>query len=380
MVTPVVRVRDASLVAHGGPARLVISRLSDRSDIAAALRRVGARCRLEHDRLEVVTTIDRLEGAVQLAHGRAAAQRLRGAVETAMAGWHGPAPDLYTSRGVLRTSRHPVLMGVLNVTPDSFSDGGRYLDLDAALAAGMAMVDAGASVVDVGGESTRPGAAPVSPEEELARVVPVVGALAERGIIVSIDTSKAVVVRAAIAAGAVIVNDISAGSLDPDLLPTVASLQVPYVLMHLRGTPRTMQQDPVYDDVVAEVYEHLYDTRASLVGLGYDPARLIVDPGIGFGKTREHNLELLACLRELSSLGAPVLVGASRKSFIGATAEVVDPRDRLPGSLASAAVAVAAGARLLRVHDVAETRQAVAVAAAIAEVAARDPLDPRLPS
>lgn len=278
-------------------------------------------------------------------------------------------PDVVTRQGVLPTSERPVVMGVLNVTPDSFSDGGRYLDLGAAVAAGVRMAAEGAEVVDVGGESTRPGAEPVPVEAELARVVPVVRALAGDGLCVSIDTVKARVAAAAVEAGAAIVNDVSSGLLDPDMPAVVASLQVPYVLTHLQGTPRTMQDDPHYDDVVAEVVDHLAARIEVLVAAGVAEDRIVVDPGIGFGKRLEHNLALLARLDRLVSLGRPVLVGASRKRFIGAITGVVEPTERLPGSLAAASLAVANGARIVRAHDVAETVQAVKVAWAIASVA-----------
>jgi dihydropteroate synthase len=261
-------------------------------------------------------------------------------------------------------------MGILNVTPDSFSDGGLAydpsLDPSRAIAAGLAMARAGADLVDVGGESTRPGAAPVPEDEELARVVPVVAGLTAGGATVSIDTTKARVAREAVAAGASIVNDVSAGSLDPELVGTVAELGVGYVLMHRSGTPLTMQEDPRYADVVGEVFDFLADHLAELAAAGVDPGRVMVDPGIGFGKTAAHNLHLLRRTRELTSLGRPVLIGASRKSFIGALSGTTRAADRLAGSLAVASLAVASGARVLRVHDVAATVRAVTVAAAIA--------------
>lgn len=275
-------------------------------------------------------------------------------------------PDVITRQGVLPTSERPVVMGVLNVTPDSFSDGGRYLDVDAAVAAGVRMAADGAEVVDVGGESTRPGADPVPEDVELARVVPVVRALADEGMCVSIDTVKARVAVAAVEAGAAIVNDVSSGLLDPDMPAVVASLQVPYVLTHLQGTPRTMQDDPHYDDVVTEVVDHLAARMEALVATGVEAHRIVVDPGIGFGKRLEHNLALLARLDRLVALGRPVLVGVSRKRFIGAVTGVAEPTERLAGSLAAASLAVANGARIVRAHDVAETVQAVKVAWAIA--------------
>jgi dihydropteroate synthase len=261
------------------------------------------------------------------------------------------------------------VMGVLNVTPDSFSDGGRFFPADhpeRAIEHGRALADAGADVIDVGGESTRPGAQPVDRDEELRRVLPVVQTLAGDGLVVSIDTSKAAVARAAVEAGAAIVNDVSGGSLDQLLLPTVAQLGVAYVLMHMRGTPRTMQRDVVYDDVVAEVFDFLAERLEQSAASGVDPAVVVVDPGIGFGKTVGHNLALLRRTRELTSLGRPVLVGTSRKSFLGAVAGGLPEDQRLEGSLVTAALAVAAGASIVRVHDVAGTVRAVRTARAVA--------------
>ncbi|MFU8841412.1 MAG: dihydropteroate synthase [Nitriliruptoraceae bacterium] len=275
-------------------------------------------------------------------------------------------PDVVTRLGVLPTSRRPVVMGVLNVTPDSFSDGGRYLDVEAAVAAGRRMADEGADIIDVGGESTRPGAEPVPAEVELERVIPVVRGLAAEGRCVSIDTVKARVAAAAVAAGAAIVNDVSSALLDPEMPAVVGSLGVPYVLTHLQGTPRTMQDDPHYDDVVTEVVDHLGARIEVLVAAGLAEERIVLDPGIGFGKRLEHNLALLARLDRLVALGRPVLVGVSRKRFIGAITGVVAPSERLAGSLAAASVAVANGARIVRAHDVAATVQAVQVAWAIA--------------
>ncbi|MFP4233763.1 MAG: dihydropteroate synthase [Nitriliruptoraceae bacterium] len=280
-------------------------------------------------------------------------------------------PDVRTRLGVLPTSARPLVMGICNVTPDSFSDGGRFPDVDAAVAAGLKMVADGAEVVDVGGESTRPGAEPVDVDVELARVLPVVSALAAEGVCVSIDTVKAPVAAAAVEAGAALVNDVSSALLDPDMVPVIASLGVPYVLTHLKGTPRTMQDDPRYDDVVTEVVDHLAARIEVLVAAGVDEDRIVVDPGIGFGKRVEHNLALLAQLDALTALGRPVLVGVSRKRFIGALTEVAAPTDRLAGSLAAASVAVAAGARIVRAHDVAATVQAVKVAWAITAARAR---------
>ncbi len=269
----------------------------------------------------------------------------------------------------LDATERPLVMGIVNVTPDSFSDGGTAYDPaehpGRALEHARALVAAGADLVDVGGESTRPGADPVSEDEELARVVPVVEALAGE-VAVSIDTTKAAVARAAVDAGAVLVNDVSAGALDDDLLGTVADLGVGYVLMHMRGTPRTMQQDPRYGDVVAEVYEFLWRGRQRLQRAGIDLEQVVVDPGIGFGKTAGHNHALLAGVRQLTALGSPVLVGTSRKSFLAADTPGAAPADRVAASVATATAAVLRGAAMVRVHDVAETRQAVDAARRVA--------------
>jgi len=259
----------------------------------------------------------------------------------------------------------PCLMGILNVTPDSFSDGGRYLDSQAALAHAAGLIDAGAAIVDVGGESTRPGAAPVAVEEEWRRAGPVIAALAARGdVLVSVDTSKAEIARRALDAGAHIVNDVSALTHDPAMAALVATAGAGVVLMHRQGTPETMQKAPAYDDVVREVRDYLTGRVAAAQAAGIGARRLVIDPGIGFGKTVGHNLRLLANLDELTTIGPPLLVGLSRKRFIGMVAGA-EVEARLPGSLAGLVCAVFRGARVLRVHDVAESRQALDLALAI---------------
>ncbi len=308
--------------------------------------------------------------AIRLREALASADpRLADHLDARLASWRQPPPDLQTPAGTLPTATRPVVLGILNVTPDSFSDGGTAYDPQRhpapALAAAAALLEAGADVIDVGGESTRPGAEPVAVEEELRRVLPVVRELAAAGAVVSIDTTKAAVARAAIEAGAALVNDVSAGALDPVLLETVAAAEVPYVLMHLQGTPLTMQQDPRYLDVVAEVHHALDTGLDRLADRGVAPERVVLDPGIGFGKRLEHNLALLRELSTFTSFGRPVLVGASRKSFIGHLTGGAGPDDRLEGSLSVAALAVDRGARLLRVHDVAATVRAVTLAHAI---------------
>ncbi len=263
------------------------------------------------------------------------------------------------------TLARALVMGIVNVTPDSFSDGGdRYL-AEAAIAAGMAQRDAGADIVDIGGESTRPRAAPVSPEEEQRRVLPVVSALAEAGVAVSIDTRHAATMAAALDAGARIVNDVTALTGDPAALALVAERRVPVVLMHMQGSPETMQQAPQYDAVVREVGDYLLARARACEAAGLAPGDICIDPGIGFGKTMEHNLALLAGLDQLVDLGYPVMIGASRKSFIGRLAGGAEPKQRAPGSIAAALSSIAKGAKILRVHDVAETAQALAIWSAI---------------
>jgi len=255
-------------------------------------------------------------------------------------------------------------MGVLNVTPDSFSDGGLYLDADAAVAHGERLAAEGADLIDVGGESTRPGSEPVPEDEELRRVIPVIGRLAAAtNVPISIDTSKAAVARAALGAGASFVNDVTALRADPEMAAVVAGSNAELCLMHMQGEPRTMQENPRYDDVVSEVKAFLEQRLAFAVGEGIADTRIWLDPGIGFGKTLEHNLELLRRLVEIAAIGRPVLVGASRKRFIGALTGKAEG-ERLAGSLAAAVMAFERGASMLRVHDVGPTRSALLVAGA----------------
>jgi len=262
-----------------------------------------------------------------------------------------------------RTDR-PAVMGVLNATPDSFSDGGRFIDPEAALAQGLAMAAAGADILDIGGESTRPGAAPVPIAEEIARTAPLIAGLRAAGvrIPISIDTRKARVAEAALDAGADMVNDVSALGFDPDLAPLVAARGVHLCLMHMQGTPETMQIDPRYDDVVLEVRAMLAGRIAAAEAAGIARARILIDPGIGFGKTAAHNLALGARFSALHGFGCAVLYGASRKRFIGRLGGMgaEAPADRrLGGSIAVAIAAAAQGAQIVRVHDVWETRQAL---------------------
>ena len=251
------------------------------------------------------------------------------------------------------------LMGILNVTPDSFSDGGAYLSPGAAVDRALRMIDEGADVIDVGPESTRPGAEPVSAEVQIERAVPVIEGIREhdRSVTISIDTRLAVVARSAIEAGASMVNDVRALRDDGELAGVVASSGVELVLMHMRGRPAEMQRGggPVYDDVIDEITSFLAERVAHAESHGVDRGRIIVDPGIGFGKRTEDNLRILRELRRFTELGLPVLVGASRKRFIGGVLSIDEPSDRLAGSLACAAIAVMSGASILRVHDVRET-------------------------
>lgn len=266
------------------------------------------------------------------------------------------------------TLDRPRIMGVLNVTPDSFSDGGRFLGRDAALAQARALVAAGADILDIGGESTRPGADPVGIGQETDRVVPVIAALRAEGVGVpiSIDTRNAAVARAAFEAGADLFNDVSALMHDPASLPLAVEAGRPVCLMHAQGDPKTMQDAPAYDDVLLDVCDFLEARVAAAESAGIPRGRLLVDPGIGFGKTVAHNLELVRGLAMLHGLGAAILFGASRKRFIGTIAGVTQAAERGPGSIAVALEALRRGAQVIRVHDVGETRQAVALWAAVA--------------
>ncbi|MBI2927338.1 MAG: dihydropteroate synthase [Verrucomicrobia bacterium] len=256
-------------------------------------------------------------------------------------------------------------MGVLNVTPDSFSDGGKFRDPAAAVARGQELIAEGADLIDVGGESTRPNATPVSVDEELHRVLPVIEQLAPRATVpLSIDTQKPAVARAALAAGASLVNDVAANRADPEMWRVVAAAGAGYVVMHMQGTPQTMQLNPTYTDVVREVGEFFEERLRQLALAGVSAEQVVLDVGIGFGKTLEHNLELLTHLNRFTKCRRPLLVGLSRKSFIGRLLGV-EVAERLPASLAGACWAVAAGAQILRTHDVAATRQAVRMTEAL---------------
>ena len=283
---------------------------------------------------------------------RLLADRLR----AARAPWAGLALD------------RPQVMGIVNTTPDSFSDGGEHLAAAAAIAHGLALRAAGAAILDVGGESTRPGAAPVSVEADIGRVVPVIRGLAAEGALVSVDTRRAPVMAAALEAGAVILNDIQALT-QPGTLAVAVAAQAPVALMHMHGEPQTMQADPRYDAAALDVFDWLAARVAAAEAAGLSRSRILVDPGIGFGKRLEHNLQILAALGLYHTLGTGILLGASRKSFIGKVDGTADPKRRLGGSLAAALDGMARGAQIIRVHDGAETVQAVRLAEAIAEAA-----------
>ncbi|MCW5938508.1 MAG: dihydropteroate synthase [Fimbriimonadaceae bacterium] len=264
----------------------------------------------------------------------------------------------------------PALMGILNVTPDSFSDGGVWSG-ERAVARGMDMLAQGADLVDVGGESTRPGAEPVAAPTEIDRVLPVVKGLVANGVVVSVDTSKAEVAEACLKAGASVVNDVTAWR-DPDMRHVCAHRGATVCLMHMQGEPRTMQAAPTYGDVVAEVKAFLFSRAESAVEAGLEPSQVWIDPGIGFGKTLDHNLDLLANLGELAKSPWTVLVGVSRKSFIGKLTEDAPPGERIEGTLAAQTLAQALGARVLRVHDVLAAKRASTVASAVLHRAPRN--------
>lgn len=278
-----------------------------------------------------------------------------------------PAPINF-GRLTLRFDGEPHIMGILNCTPDSFSDGGEHLKPEIAIAAGLRMVEEGAAILDIGGESTRPGATPVSANDEVARVVPVIKGLRRHTqALISIDTTKASVAEAALLAGADIVNDVSGASMDPEMLPLLARTQAVAVLMHMRGTPRTMQRDTHYEDVVDSVASAIDALIERAVAAGVEPQRIIVDPGIGFGKNVLGNLRLIKHTRRFGQGRHAVLMGPSRKSFIGRILDQPDPAQRAWGTAGAVAASVSAGAHILRVHDVRPMREVTQVAYAIAQ-------------
>jgi dihydropteroate synthase len=278
---------------------------------------------------------------------------------------HATGCVIKTRHGTMDARGRTLLMGIINVTPDSFYDGGKRLDPNRAVADGIGLIEAGADVIDIGGESTRPGAGAVSLAEELQRVLPVIQGLRQNvNVPISIDTYKAQVAQAALSEGADIVNDISALRFDPQMAVLVAAEKVPVVIMHMQGTPQTMQAEPCYNNVLREVQDFLTTQVHFAIEAGVERENIIIDPGIGFGKTLDHNLTLFRGLPALASMGQPLLLGASRKTFIGKILGV-EPDERLEGSLAAAVAAVFGGAHILRVHDVKETRKAIRVADAI---------------
>lgn len=274
--------------------------------------------------------------------------------------------EIRTATGRMISFERPLVMGILNVTPDSFSDGGKFVDIDKAVAHGLEMAKQGADLLDIGGESSRPGAEPVSAEDELARVIPVIERLQKAGSVpISIDTYKASTAEAALSAGAEIINDISALRFDDHMGALAARRRTPVILMHLLGTPRDMQKNPTYDDCIEEMAAFFEERIRFATICGIERSQLVLDPGIGFGKRLEDNLRLLRELKWFGKFGLPLLVGASRKSFIGALAGTTSPAERLGGSIAAAVVAVENGAQIVRVHDVAETVEALKVIRAI---------------
>lgn len=260
---------------------------------------------------------------------------------------------------------NPLIMGILNATPDSFSDGGKFLSVDAAIKHGIQLMDEGADILDIGGESTRPKATPVVPDEEQKRVLPVIAELKseakKRGIKISIDTRNASTMREALKAGADIINDVSALTHEKDSIKIAAESDAQIVLMHMQGEPQTIQNNPTYKDVVQDVYDYLERRIDECVKAGIQKSRLIADPGLGFGKTAEHSITLLNNARIFQNLGVPILIGASRKSFLAKLANLADGEDRLQISLIAAVMAVEHGAQILRVHDVAETKEALMI-------------------
>ena len=267
---------------------------------------------------------------------------------------------------ILRISEKPMIMGILNVTPDSFSDGAAFLDPAAAVAHAHLMADDGADIIDVGGESTRPGSLPVPPDEQIRRICPVIWTLARRlDIPISVDTTSAAVASAALEAGADLINDVSALRFDPEMAHLAARSGAPVILMHMLGDPRSMQSNPTYTDVVREVKQFLSERINFALTAGINRSQIIIDPGIGFGKTIEHNLLLLKHLADFCDLDVPILIGPSRKSFIGKILNLEDPAQRIFGTAAALAAAVLAGAHIFRVHDVKEMSQVACLAAAI---------------
>jgi dihydropteroate synthase len=271
----------------------------------------------------------------------------------------------------------PLIMGILNVTPDSFSDGGNYSGLNEALLHVEKMLSEGVDMIDIGGESTRPGSDPVTSTEQIQRVIPVIIAIRQQlntSVVISIDTTCSIVAKAALEAGATIINDVSAGQNDPAILTLAAQTGVPIILMHSQGTPKTMQDNPYYDNVVQDVINNLTDRIAAALAAGIKKENIVLDPGIGFGKRKQDNLDLLAHLKALVDLGFPVLLGTSRKRFMGSFCKVTEPSDLVTATAVTTALGVMAGVKLFRVHDVKENRHAADVAWAIKQAGKSDTL------
>ena len=290
------------------------------------------------------------------------AEQIRGALQ----GYDGVPSPLKVGKQEWVFGKKTFIMGILNMTPDSFSDGGKFSDTPSALSHARQMVEDGADIIDVGGESTRPGAADVSSEEEIARVVPVIQELKNLRYSLSIDTRKAAVAEAALKAGAVMINDISALRADPEMAKVAAKYQVPVVLMHMQGSPQTMQRDPRYRDLISEIMEYLWESIEAAKRAGIAERDIIIDPGIGFGKSTEHNLKLLDNLREFKSLGRAIMVGPSRKSFIG-NITGLPVEERVEGTAAAVALAIANGADIVRVHDAAAMSRVARIADGISK-------------
>ena len=355
--------RGLSAFAQEGPARLYLRPLGLGDDIVARASHPLAGGPLSFDRAELILRRDggsaRAAAALPDIESWCRSNGLADAFDERLAALC--ARRTLPGRDPASRDPAPCVMGIINVTPDSFSDGGDFYDAGLAIEHGRALIEQGAEILDVGGESTRPGADPVSPEEEMRRVLPVIEALAADGAVVSIDTRHAAVMRAALEAGAAIINDVTALTGDPDSLSVAVESRAPVILMHMRGEPRTMQAAPDYADAPLDVYDYLAQRIEACVAAGIARHRITVDPGIGFGKSVDHNAEILRHTALFHGLGCPLLIGVSRKSFIGVLSRGEPAKERLGGSLAAGLVALSQGAQMLRMHDIAQTRQAVRV-------------------
>ena len=263
---------------------------------------------------------------------------------------------------LLSKKKQSLIMGILNVTPDSFSDGGKYLEKNTAINHALEMIDQGADIIDIGGESTRPFSDPVSLKEEISRVVPVIEGIRKKSdICISIDTTKSQVATAALNSGASVINDVSAMEVDPLMVDVALKFDCPLIIMHMKGTPKNMQDDPQYESLISDIKDYLLDRTDFIISKGINPKKIVIDPGIGFGKTVENNFEIINNLKHFTSMDFPVLLGASRKSFIGISLNLPE-KDRLEGSLAANIIGLQNGAKIFRVHDVAETNKALIIA------------------